>query len=118
VLPGMKTYKEWDSGNRYTGLRYVLAQSAKNAQSRLKESANLNLMSTGLLVALNMITTSHQFVIPFSNWISQEFQDQVGRGGHRESVWKLLCQSVRKIFSCMKSGKRAGAKWIRETSPV
>jgi len=108
VLPGMKTFEEWDSGDGYTGLRYVLAQTAKNAKERLTESANLNLTGNGLLVALDMIATSYQFVIAFLNWLSQEFQDLVGRGGDKDTTWKLLCQSIQKIFTTLHSARQAG----------
>jgi len=108
VLPGCKLFSERDSGNGYTGLRYVLAKAVEDARSRLVESSHLNLTGMGLLVALEMIGASTQFVQALSTWILQEFNDLVGRGGDRDVTWKLICQSVKKIFYALHTLRQSG----------
>jgi len=99
VLPGINIFEDWDSGDGYTGLRYVLAAATEDARSRLIDSAGHNLNGLALLVAIDMITAASNFVKALSTWISQEFMDLVGRGGDRIITWKLICQSVRKFFN-------------------
>ena len=49
-------------------------------------------------IAHEMVNAAALFVTDLVNWVTSQYTQLVGRGGHGDEVWKLLCQSVRAVF--------------------
>mmetsp|Transcript_27805 Transcript_27805/g.36248 ORF Transcript_27805/g.36248 Transcript_27805/m.36248 type:complete len:197 (+) Transcript_27805:1030-1620(+) len=97
-LPGVSKFEDLDSGNGYTGARYLLLNANKSSQSQMIKNAAANLTGEAFLVSSTMITESSSFWVHLATWVSQLYHDLVGRGGNPVNTWKLVCQSLRKIF--------------------
>jgi len=93
-LPGVGRFEDWDTGNGYTGARYVLLNANEDSRSRMINSASSNLTGEAFLVATTMIAESSNFWVTLSTWVSQTYRDLVGRGGQPADTWRLICQSL------------------------
>jgi len=107
-LPGVGRFKDWDTGNGYTGARYVLLNANEDSRSMMINSASSNLTGEAFLVATTMISQSSNFWVTLSTWVSQTYRDLVGRGGQPADTWRLNCQSLCKIFHELYVAREAG----------
>ena len=52
-----------------------------------------------MVVAQAAINDSCVFIIELGNWITQEYQDMLGRGAESTEIWKLILHCVREVFA-------------------
>jgi len=86
----------------------VLLNANERSRAKMTTSATTNLTGLALLVSSTMVTNSSNFWVVMSTWVTQLYRDLVGRGGHPSDTWKLLSQSMRKIFQELYSVREPG----------
>jgi len=106
-LPGVPNFEHWDSGDGYTGAKYMMLNAKEKSRARMT-STSANLTGLVLLVSSTMITNSSNFWVVIATWVTQLYRDLVGCGGHPADTWKLMCQSLQKIFQELYNAREAG----------
>ena len=108
VLPAVKTYGDWDRGDGYNGARYRYFHKISEGQNTLINASRNHLQGMALMVSHTAIGESALFLQALGNWITQEFQDLVGRGSEEVQAWQLISHCVRAIFSELHQARLPG----------
>jgi hypothetical protein len=108
VLPAIKAYGDWDPEDGYNGARHRFAKMVDETKKTMMRGATNVLSGMALLVALESITTSSNFLESLGNWITSQQRDLTGRGGSKEHSWMLISHCVRAIFADLHEARIAG----------
>ena len=117
VLPALPTYKEWDSGDGYNGLRITLADRSKDYVTSLGSYYRGCLAGEALTIANEMLSRSKTFIADLSTWINTTYQDTLARTMSSEKeAWALLSHCVRVVFKLLRDARSSGSRWTPGTS--
>jgi hypothetical protein len=117
VLPALPTYKEWDGGDGYNGLRIALADRGKEWVTSLSTYYRGRLTGEALTIANEMLSRSKTFIADLSTWINTTYQDTLARTMSSEKeAWALLSHCVRVVFKLLRDARSSGARWTPGTS--
>jgi hypothetical protein len=116
VLPGIKDYENWDSGNGFTGARRYLLKQVRETKSVQMNAARNFLTGDALMVAKECISDAAGFIEDLETWITKEYSDLLNRGGTGKECWQLIshCVCARCLAICMRRDHRDGALSGRE----
>jgi BMFP domain-containing protein YqiC len=116
VLPGLPTFKEWDGGDGYLGLKVELANKLGEFMIPMGQHYRQCLSGEALIVAMEMIASSKLFISDLSTWINTTYQDTRARTMALEKeAWSLISHCVRVIFKLLRDARSSGARWMAET---
>ena len=119
VLPGLPTFREWDGGDGYLGLKVELANKLNEFMSPMGEHYRSCLAGEGLIVAIEMLAGSKLFISDLSTWINTTYQDTRARTMASEAeAWSLISHCVRVVFKLLRDARSSGARWTTETRDV
>ena len=117
VLPALPSYKEWDAGDGYNGLRITLADRTKDFVSSMGTYYRGSLTGEALTIANEMLSRSKTFIADLSTWINTTYQDTLARTMSSEKeAWALLSHCVRVVFKLLRDARASGARWTPGTS--
>jgi hypothetical protein len=108
VLPGIKAYDDWDSGNGFTGARRYLLKQVRETKSVQMIAARNFLTGDALMVAKECISDAASFIEDLETWITKEYSDLLNRGGTGKECWQLISHCVRAIFSDLHEARSPG----------
>ena len=109
VLPGLKSFKDWDEGSRFQGQRTVAAKQARAASQELREyMQNSELTSEAKLVAGVCLEKSLTFIVQLFDWMTSTHQNAMINNRDSVSSWQYVSHSVREIFSSLHQARSAG----------
>jgi hypothetical protein len=115
LLPALPTFKEWDGGNGYNGLKHTIADKLSEFSRHMSSHYRLHLVGEGLTVALQMLSTSVTFILELSTWINHKYQDTIARTTASEKeAWALIAHCVRVIFKLLRDARSSGLRWTPE----
>mmetsp|Transcript_4997 Transcript_4997/g.7673 ORF Transcript_4997/g.7673 Transcript_4997/m.7673 type:complete len:182 (+) Transcript_4997:781-1326(+) len=86
----------------------MMLNAKEKSRARMTSSTSANPTGLVLLVSSTMITNSSNFWVVIATWVTQLYRDLVGCGGHPADTWKLMCQSLQKIFQELYNAREAG----------
>jgi hypothetical protein len=116
VLPGLPTFKEWDGGDGYLGLKVELANKLGEFMIPMGQHYRQCLSGEALIVAMEMIASSKLFISDLSTWINTTYQDTRARTmASEKEAWSLISHCVRVIFKLLRDARSSGARWTLET---
>jgi hypothetical protein len=116
VLPGLPTFKEWDGGDGYLGLKVELANKLSEFMSPMGQHYRHCLTGEALLTAMEMLAASKLFISDLSTWINTTYQDTRARTmASEKEAWSLISHCVRVIFKLLRDARASGARWTVET---
>jgi hypothetical protein len=91
VLPGLPTFREWDGGDRYLGLKVELSEFMIPMGQHYRHC----LSGEALIVAIEMLATSKLFISDLSTWINTTYQDTRARiMASEKEAWSLISHCV------------------------
>jgi hypothetical protein len=116
VLPGLPTFREWDGGDGYLGLKVELANKLGEFMIPMGQHYRQCLSGEGLIVAMEMLAASKLFISDLSTWINTTYQDTRARTmASEKEAWSLISHCVRVIFKLLRDARSSGARWTLET---
>jgi hypothetical protein len=116
VLPGLPTFREWDGGDGYLGLKVELANKLGEFMVPMGQHYRQCLAGEALIVAMEMLASSKLFISDLSTWINTTYQDTRARTmASEKEAWSLISHCVRVIFKLLRDARSAGARWTDET---
>jgi hypothetical protein len=117
VLPSLPTYKEWDGGDGYNGLRITLSDRISEFVPQMGYYYRTRLAGEALNVAIEMLSTSKTFIADLSTWVNTTYQDTLARTMSSEKeAWALISHCVRVVFKLLRDARSSGARWTPGTS--
>jgi hypothetical protein len=108
ILPGLETYKAWDSGDGEHGLRYDLKYKVRSYADTWRQAAEFKLSPDALAVAQVFLHTAISFVDQVSYWITEFFTDCKNKGANDRETWKHISHTVREICNILHEAQKAG----------
>jgi hypothetical protein len=116
VLPGLPTFKEWDGGDGYLGLKVELANKLSEFIAPMGQHYRHCLSGEALMTAMEMLGASKLFISDLSTWINTTYQDTRARTmASEKEAWSLISHCVRVIFKLLRDARASGARWTEET---
>jgi hypothetical protein len=118
VLSGLPTYREWDGGDGYLGLKVELASKLSEFMSSMGQHyCHWCLSGEALIIAIEMLAAaSKHFISDLSTWINTKYQDtRAWTMASEKEAWSLISHCVRVIFKLLWDAWSAGARWTEET---
>jgi hypothetical protein len=108
VLPGLDTYKAWDSGDGEHGPRYDLKYKVRSYADTWRQASELNLPQDALAIVQVFLHTAISFVDQVSYWITEFFMDCRNKGANDKETWKHISHTVREICNILHEARKAG----------
>jgi hypothetical protein len=119
VLPGLPTFREWDGGDGYLGLKVELANKLSAFMAPMGLHYWNCLSGEGLLLAIEMLTSSKLFISDLATWINMTYQDTRARTmASEKEAWSLVLHCVRVIFKLLRDARASGTRYTMETRDV
>jgi hypothetical protein len=81
VLPGIKAYENWGSGNGFMGARRYLLKQVRETKLVQMSAARNFLTGDALMLAKECISDAAGFIEDLETWITQEYSNLLNRGG-------------------------------------
>jgi hypothetical protein len=108
ILPGLETYKAWDSGDGEHGLRYNLKYKVRSYADTWRQAAEFNLLPDALAIAQVFLHMATSFVDQVLYWILEFFTDCKNKGANDKETWKHISHTVREICNILHEARKAG----------
>jgi hypothetical protein len=109
ALAGVPTYKHWDSGLGYDGVRQKLEIILDDGSARMGQNiTQLGNVDT-IRVAQQMLTDSRQFWNALILWITTYYTETRNRSNSPpETIWLLVSHCVRVVFAELRHARLSG----------
>ena len=116
VLPGLPTFREWDGGDGYLGLKVELANKLSEFMAPMGQHYRHCLSGEALITAMEMLGSSKLFISDLSTWVNTTYQDTRARTmASEKEAWSLISHCVRVIFKLLRDARASGARWTEAT---
>ena len=112
----LPTFKEWDSGDSYNGLKITLLDKLTKFIPQMGNYYHMCLTSKALTVANKMLAVSKNFIYELSTWMNLKYQDTLARTmASNKEAWSLIAHCcIRVIFKLLRNARSSGSRWTPE----
>jgi hypothetical protein len=115
ILPALPTFKEWDGGDGYNGLKVTLSDKLTEFVPQMGSYYRTVLPGEALTVANEMLATSKNFIYELSTWMNLKYQDTLARTmASEKEAWSLIAHCVRVVFKLLRDARSSGSRWTPE----
>jgi hypothetical protein len=115
ILPALPTFKEWDGGDGYNGLKVTLSDKLTEFIPQMGSYYRMVLSGEALTVANEMLATSKNFIYELSTWMNLKYQDTLARTmASEKEAWSLIAHCVRVVFKLLRDARSSGSRWTPE----
>jgi hypothetical protein len=115
-LPVLPTFKKWDGGDGYNGLKITLLDKlTKFVPQQLGSYYCTCLTSEGLTMANEMLAASKNFIYKLPTWMNLKYQDTLALTmASEKEAWSLIAHCVWVIFKLLHDAQLSGSQWTPE----
>jgi hypothetical protein len=115
ILPALPTFKEWDGGDGYNGLKVTLNDKLNEFVPQMGQYYRSTLGGEALTIANEMLAASKLFIFELAAWINRTYQDTLARTTSSEKeAWALISHCVRVVFKLLRDARSSGSRWTPE----
>lgn len=115
LLPALPTFKEWDGGDGYNGLKVMLTNKLAEFACHMSNYYRTSLAGEGLTVALEMLSTSVTFILELLKWMNHKYMDTlIYTMASEKEAWALIAHCVCIIFKLLQDACSSGSQWTPE----
>jgi hypothetical protein len=99
LLPALPTFKEWDGGDGYNGLKVTLMEKLGGFLQDMGQYNHTCLMGEALIVTIDMLTASKNFLFELSTWMNHKYTDTIAHTTASEKeAWALVAQHCMRVI--------------------
>ena len=110
ILPALPTFKEWDGGDGYNGLKVALSDKLNDFVPQMGHHYRNSLSGEALTIANEMLAGSKIFLFELSAWINQTYQDVLAwTTSSEKEAWGLMSHCIRVVFKLLQDARSSGA---------
>jgi hypothetical protein len=115
LLPALPTFKEWDGGDSYHGLKIMLMEKLGDFIEHMSQHYWTCLTGEALIVAIEMLTASKNFLFELFTWMNHKYTDTIAHTTATEKeAWALMAHCVQVIFKLLRDAQSSGTRWTLE----
>jgi hypothetical protein len=115
MLPALPTFREWDGGDGYNGLKVALSDKLGEFVPQMGSYYRSTLSGEALNVANEMLMGSKLFIFELASWMNTTYMDTMARTTASEKeAWALISHCIRVIFKLLRDARSSGARWTPE----
>ena len=115
VLPGVLSFKDWESGNGHIGLMFDITSDIASGKKALQEICQAKLRGEASSVARQMIADSHTFLKSLLTWITKTYNNTQQRTmASPKEAWALTAHCTRTIFNLLNKARACGRVHTKE----
>lgn len=109
MLPALPTFREWDGGDGYNGLKVSLSDKLGEFVPQMGNYYRSSLCGEALNVATEMLMASKLFIFELASWMNSTYTDTMARTTASEKeAWALSLTVFVWSSSCFEMLVRAG----------
>jgi hypothetical protein len=112
MLPALPTFREWDGGDGYKGLKVTLSDKLGEFVPQMGAYYRSTLSGEALNVATELLMASKLFIFELAAWMNMTYMDTMAHTtASAKEAWALISHCVHVLFKLLWDAQSGGARW-------